>query len=139
MKADDSVSLSTEFMASSSCKSGKRQQAMSAIDMTVMLTISAIFALLVYLNDIPFKIIALGWIGSIAIFIPLGLYNDHKNRIKLKQRYESDQPVSTALTDGVALVSAKKQSTSKALTIDACVSGLYLIGTLTRCRRHCRR
>lgn len=67
----------------------KRQKAMSVIDLMVILTILAIAALFVYLNDIPFKAIALGWIGCIALLMPLWLYNDHKDRMKLKQQYES--------------------------------------------------
>ena len=64
---------------------------MSVIDLTVILAMLAIVAVLVYLNDIPFKAIALGWIGCIALLMPLWLYNDHKDRMKLKQRYESGE------------------------------------------------
>ncbi len=71
--------------------SRKCQKAMSVIDLTVILAMLAIVAVLVYLNDIPFKAIALGWIGCIALLMPLWLYNDHKDRMKLKQRYESGE------------------------------------------------
>ena len=67
----------------------KFQTAMSVIDLMVILTVLAIAAVLVYLNDIPFKAIVLGWIGCIALLMPLWLYNDHKDRMKLKQRFES--------------------------------------------------
>ncbi len=71
--------------------SRKRYQAMSVIDLTVVLVMLAVVAALVYFNDIPFKAIALGWIGCIALLMPLWLYNDHKDRMKLKQRYESGE------------------------------------------------
>ena len=67
----------------------KRQKAMSAIDLAVILTILAIAALFVYLNDVPFMAIALAWIGCIALLMPLWLYNDHKNRMQLKQQYDA--------------------------------------------------
>lgn len=89
MKADPLVFLSRKIVASEARMSRRRQKAMSVIDLTVILAVLAIAALVVYLNDIPFKTIALGWIGCIVLLMPLWLYNDHKGRMKLKQQYES--------------------------------------------------